>query len=227
HAVFEQLVAARCVGQPLAYLTGMREFWSLPLKLTRDTLVPRPETELLVQAALTCVPADAAWRLADLGTGSGAIALALASERLLCRVTATDASTRALDVARENAARLGLGNVEFRRGDWYAALPATRYHLIASNPPYVRAADPHLQQGDLRFEPWRALAGGADGMQALRQIIAGAPAWLVAGGWLLLEHGFDQAEAVRELLAAQGFSEISSRQDLSGHVRVTLGQLSR
>lgn len=221
---FDALLTARLAGTPLAHLVGAREFWSLPVKVTRDTLIPRPETELLVQAALERIPADAAWQLADLGTGSGAIALALASERLLCRVTATDVSSRALDIARENAALLGLGNLAFYCGDWYAPLHAARYQVIVSNPPYVRDHDPHLDAGDVRFEPRRALVGGNDGLEAIRRIIAEAPAHLETGGWLLLEHGYDQAQAVRVLFAAQDFDAIASLPDFAGHERVTLGQ---
>lgn len=221
---FESLLLARLQGTPLAYLAGQREFWSLPLKVTRDTLIPRPDTELLVEAALACIPADTAWKIADLGTGSGAIALAIASERLLCRVIATDSSRAALDVARENAAQLGLGNVEFRCGNWLAPLSETHFHLIASNPPYVRENDPHLDQGDVRFEPRRALVSGADGLDAIRRIIEQAPAQLLPDGWLLLEHGYDQAEAVRGLFDLRGFKNVRSLRDLSGHWRVTLGQ---
>jgi release factor glutamine methyltransferase len=223
---FDRLLLARLQGTPLAYLAGQREFWSLPLKLTRDTLIPRPDTELLVQTALECIPADAAWHIADLGTGSGAIAAAIASERLLCRITATDISRAALDVARENAATLGLGNIEFRCGDWLAPLSDTQYNLIASNPPYVREGDPHLDEGDVRFEPRRALISGPDGLDAIRQIIEKAPAYLLPGSWLLLEHGYDQAESVRALFAAQNFTGIRTVKDLAGHERVTLGQPS-
>jgi release factor glutamine methyltransferase len=224
--VFDHLLVARLQGIPLAYLAGRREFWSLPLKLTRETLIPRPDTELLVQTALECIPADAAWRIADLGTGSGAIALAIASERLLCRIIATDISRAALDVARENAACLGLGNIEFRGGDWCAPLSGTRFNLIASNPPYVREGDPHLDEGDVRFEPRRALVSGTDGLDAIRKIIRQAPAHLLQDGWLLLEHGYDQAESVRALFTVQNFKSVRSVKDFSGHERVTLGKYS-
>lgn len=222
---YEGMLLARLQGVPLAYLAGQREFWSLPLKLSRDTLIPRPDTERLVEAALDCIPPDAGWAVADLGTGSGAIALAIASERLLCRVIATDASRAALNVARENAAHLGLGNVEFRCGEWYAALNGDRCHLIASNPPYVREGDPHLNEGDVRFEPRRALVSGSDGLVAIRHLVALAPTHLLPGGWLLLEHGYDQAETVRALFAAAGFQHVRSLRDLAGQERVTVGQL--
>jgi release factor glutamine methyltransferase len=223
---FERLLSARLQGIPLAYIAGELEFWSLPFKLTRETLIPRPDTELLVQTALECIPADAAWKIADLGTGSGAIALAIASERLLCRVIATDVSRATLDVARENAAHLGLGNIEFRCGDWFAPLSGARYNLVVSNPPYVREGDPHLDEDGVRFEPRRALVSGPDGLDAIRHIIGQSPAHLLPDSWLLLEHGYDQAETVRALFAAQNFNNVRSVQDLSGHERVTLGQTS-
>jgi release factor glutamine methyltransferase len=222
-ATFERLVEAREQGEPIAYLTGRREFWSLELRVTPHVLIPRHETELLVELALERIPRDRAVRIADLGTGSGAIALALARERPLARVTATDASGTALDVARGNAERLGVGNVEFAAGDWYAALGDARFDLIVSNPPYVAADDAHLAQGDLRFEPASALASGADGLDAIRHIVAGAPAHLVDGGALLLEHGFDQSVRVRALLDAAGFVDVRSVRDAAGHERVTLG----
>lgn len=220
---FERLVAARARGEPIAHLTGHREFWSLDLAVTPDVLIPRHETELLVELALERIPRDRAMRIADLGTGSGAIALAIARERPLARVTATDASAPALDVARHNAERLGIGNVAFAAGDWYAAIGDARFDLIVSNPPYIAAEDAHLAEGDLRFEPAAALASGPDGLDALRQIIAGASAHLADGGALLLEHGFDQSASVRALLEAAGFEGVASVRDAAGHERVTLG----
>ncbi|MEJ1250429.1 peptide chain release factor N(5)-glutamine methyltransferase [Denitratimonas tolerans] len=217
------LLARRAGGEPLAYLLGHVGFWTLDLEVTPDTLIPRPETELLVDAALARLPEGTAPRVADLGTGSGAIALALASERPLARVLATDASAAALDVARRNAARNEVGNVAFRRGDWLAPLAGERFDLIASNPPYVALGDPHLAQGDLRFEPETALASGADGLDALRTLARGAPGHLAPGGWLLLEHGLDQGEAVRGLLRDAGFHRIETLRDLEGRERVTLG----
>jgi release factor glutamine methyltransferase len=220
---FERLVDARLRGEPIAYLIGRREFWSLDLAVTRDVLIPRPETELLVELALERIPRDRAFRIADLGTGSGAIALAIARDRPLARVTATDASTAALDVARGNATRLGIGNVAFAEGDWYAAIGDAQFDVIVSNPPYIAANDAHLAQGDLRFEPASALASGDDGLDAIRLIVARAPGHLADRGALLLEHGFDQSARVRALLDAAGFENVSSVSDNNGHERVTLG----
>lgn len=222
--LFALLVVGRGKGQPVAYLTGRREFWSLNLKVNSDTLIPRPETELLVEQSLRRVPVGARWYLLDLGTGSGAIALALAKERPHCVLTATDISNSALAVARDNAAVLGIRNVEFLQGDWFAPVAGRRYSLIVSNPPYVPDADPHLNAGDLRFEPRRALTGGPDGLAAIRKITLRAPAHLDNGGVLLLEHGYDQAKRVRELLSAAGFEDPQTFCDLDGHERVSSGR---
>lgn len=192
-ARFEALLARRQAGEPVAYLLGRQGFWSLELEVSPATLIPRPETELLVELALARLPAGQSLRVADLGTGSGAIALALARERPQAHVVATDASAEALTVARRNAARLGLGRVEFRDGDWLVPLAQERFDLIASNPPYIEQDDPHLAQGDLRFEPPAALASGADGLDAIRVIVRDAGRHLHPGGWLLLEHGWNQA----------------------------------
>ena len=256
------LLERRQAGEPVAYLTGEREFWSLRLKVTPATLIPRPETELLVEQALARIPPDAHWNIADLGTGSGAIAIAIAHERPHCRVHACDHSATALDVARANAARLGTTNIEFSHGDWFAPLARRTLEMIVSNPPYVRADDPHLNEGDVRFEPRTALIGGPDGLDAIRLIAKQAFARLMpgggarfprrssfgsgrqaavskprgtgahaavpegaslsrAGGWLLLEHGHDQAAAVADILTAAGFCEILCHRDLAGHDRVT------
>ncbi|GAA0723491.1 peptide chain release factor N(5)-glutamine methyltransferase [Dokdonella soli] len=223
-AVFEGLVEARRHGEPVAYLTGRREFWSLDLAVTPAVLIPRPETELLVDLALAKIPADAAVAIADLGTGSGALALALAHERPRARVLATDVSEAALAIARANAERLGIGNVEFALGDWCAALGSARFYLIVSNPPYIEKADPHLGEGDLRYEPMSALASGTDGLDAIRQICACAHAHLEPQGWLLFEHGRDQAGRVRELLTAANFIAVQSVPDIEGRDRVTLAQ---
>jgi release factor glutamine methyltransferase len=218
---YRQLIARRATGEPVAYITGVREFWSLPIRVTPDVLIPRPETETLVECALARIPRDSAGTIADLGTGSGAVAIALAHERLHAKVFATDSSPAALEVARDNAHRLRLANIEFHLGDWLAPLAGRRFDVIVSNPPYVRADDPHLRQGDVRFEPQAALIAGADGLEAIRQIVTGARARLHQGGWLLIEHGYDQADAVAELLQAAGFSEILNHRDLAKLPRVT------
>jgi release factor glutamine methyltransferase len=221
---FETLVERRVAGEPVAYLTGRRGFWSFELQVTPDTLIPRPETELLVELALTHLPPDRVLQVADLGTGSGAIALALAHERPRAQVLATDASPAALDVARANATSLGIANIAFAHGDWCAALEQRRFDLIASNPPYIAAADPHLALGDLRSEPAAALASGVDGLDAIRRIVAGTRLHLVAGGWLLLEHGMEQGDAVRGLLRDAGFVDASTDRDLEGRDRVSSGR---
>jgi release factor glutamine methyltransferase len=226
---FFLLAKRRRDGEPVAYLTGVREFWSLPLHVTTAVMIPRPETETLVELALSRLAADVPLRILDLGTGSGAIALALAHERPQARVVATDVSEPALDVARANAQRLALGNVEFLRSDWYSQLQAPdaeAFDLIAANPPYVAAGDPHLSEGDLRFEPSIALSPQGDGLDALRTIVAGAPAYLRTGGWLVVEHGFDQSEAVRALFATAGFGSIVATRDLAGIQRVVAGRVA-
>lgn len=222
-AEFAALVERRAAGEPVAYLTGRREFWSLSLKVTPDTLIPRPETELLVEAALAQIPEQAAWPIADLGTGSGAVALAIARERPQCRVVAIDLSAAALAVARENAATLGIGNVEFRAGSWCRPLAGERYRIIVSNPPYVVGGDPHLTQGDARFEPRTALQAGPDGLDAIRIIAFQARGHLDPGGGLLLEHGFEQGPAVRKLLERYGYAAVRTHQDLAGRPRVSSG----
>lgn len=221
---FEELLAARARGVPVAYLLGKRAFWTFDLEVTPAVLIPRPETELLVELALARLDPVAPAAVADLGTGSGAIALAIASERPRARVLATDASPAALEVAKANAARLYLGNVAFAQGDWCDALGEERFDLIASNPPYIEEDDAHLARGDLRHEPRQALASGADGLDAIREIVAASPRHLHAGGWLLLEHGFDQGARVRGLLAAHGFIDTASAVDLAGHERVSIGR---
>ncbi len=221
---FHELLARRAAGEPVAHLTGERDFWDMTLRVTPDTLIPRPETERLVELALERIPQEADWRIADLGTGSGAIALALARERPACHVIATDLSADALRVARGNAERLGVGNLEFRHGPWLAPLAGERLPLIVSNPPYVHPDDPHLTRGDLRFEPASALGSAPDGLRDIREIAHAAREHLTPGGWLLLEHGYDQGPAVRDILATQGYGELATHTDLSGHERVTLGR---
>ena len=221
---FADLAARRAAGEPVAYLVGTRGFWRFDLAVGPDTLIPRPETELLVELALTRIATQRPVRVADLGTGSGAVALAIASERPHAMLVATDASAGALEVAARNARALSVGNVEFRHGDWFAPLAGERFDLIASNPPYIAEDDAHLAQGDLRFEPRGALASGVDGLDAIRAIVAAAPAHLGERGWLLVEHGWDQGEAVRALFEAAGFTDVATERDLEQRDRVTLGR---
>jgi release factor glutamine methyltransferase len=220
---FVELGRRRLHGEPVAYLTGTREFWGLDLTVTPDVLIPRPETETLVEFVLAKLPRDRPVRVLDLGTGSGAIALAIAHDRPNAAVLGTDSSQAALAVAQGNAQRLQLTNVAFAAADWYSGLPPGHWNLIASNPPYVGGVDPYLQEGDLRFEPIASLSSGLDGLTALRVIVGGARERLVAGGWLVVEHGHDQSQAVRELFRAAGFSEVSSTRDLAGIPRVVAG----
>jgi len=220
------LVARREAGEPVAFITGRRGFWRFELQVTPDTLIPRPETERLVELALARLPDGCASQVADLGTGSGAIALALAHERPHVHLVATDASAAALAVARGNADALGLRNIEFRQGDWLAPLAGERFDLIASNPPYIEDGDAHLEQGDLRFEPREALSSGVDGLDAIRRIVACAAVHLREGGWLLLEHGWKQGAPVRTLLEGAGFVDIATERDLEERDRVTLGRSS-
>lgn len=220
---FEQLVARRAAGEPVAYLIGRRGFWQFDLQVTPATLIPRPETELLVELALERLPRDRLLRVADLGTGSGAIALALAHERPSAQVIATDASAAALAVARANAEALTLARIEFREGSWFEAIAGERFDLIVSNPPYIATDDDHLVHGDLRYEPRSALASGIDGLEAIRVIAAGAAQHLQPGGWLLLEHGWEQGEAVRALLQSAGLLGVTTARDLENRERATMG----
>lgn len=231
-AAFQALLNRRLDGEPIAYIVGFREFYGLHLQVTPDTLVPRPDTETLVEAALAKIPTDISqpnpaqqpYSILDLGTGSGAIALAIAKNRPIIHMTAIDASPSALKVAIENAQYLTLKNVQFLLSNWFGALQDKKFDLIVSNPPYIEANDAHLTQGDLRFEPMHALAAGADGLADIRTIINDAPRHLKAGGWLMLEHGYNQAQAVAALLQMAGFTEINHALDLSGIQRVTLGR---
>lgn len=220
---FWRLVDRRTAGEPIAYLVGRREFWSLPLIVTPDVLIPRPETELLVQAALDFIPADAAWRVADLGTGSGAVALAIAIERPRCEVHATERSPGALEIAARNVDAVAPGRVTLHAGSWLEPLSG-QFRVIVSNPPYVAAADPHLATGDCRFEPREALTPGDDPLAAIRQIVRAAPPWLEAGGLLAFEHGFEQGEASRALLSGLGYIDVRTLEDLEGRERVTSGR---
>lgn len=221
---FAGYLQRRRAGEPVAYILGQQGFWNLDLEVAPHTLIPRPETELLVETAMALQPATKA-RVLDLGTGTGAIALALASERREWQVTAVDRVAEAVALAERNRERLQLDNVRVLQSHWFSALDGQRFELVISNPPYIAAEDPHLVAGDVRFEPSSALVAGADGLDDLRQIVAEAPVHLVEGGWLLLEHGYDQAAAVRELLARHGFEQIESRLDLNAHERITLGRL--
>ncbi len=221
-AEFDSLLARRVRGEPIAYLTGGRGFHGIELQVTPDVLIPRAETELLVELALQRLSPGVRYDIADLGTGSGAIALAIAKERPNARLLATDASEAALVIARRNAARLELRNIEFAQGDWCSALnDADTFEVIVSNPPYIADGDPHLSHGDLRFEPHAALVSGADGFDAIRAITRDAHAHLRDGGWLLFEHGYDQGEAARALLAEHGYGGIFTERDLEDRERVS------
>lgn len=226
-AVYTALLERRLAGEPLAYILGEREFFGLNFIVSPATLIPRPDTELLVTEALQRLPAQstAQTRVLDLGTGSGAIALSLAHTRPDLAVTAVDASAAALAIAQKNAARLHCNHVRLLQSDWFSALNNAQFDLIVSNPPYIEETDTHLQQGDLRFEPRSALAAGGDGLDDLRHIIANARTHLRPGGWLLLEHGYDQAPRVRELLAKAGYTDIYSARDLGGIERVSGGRI--
>jgi len=223
-ARFEEMAARRRAGEPIAYVLGRREFYGLPLAVGRSVLIPRPETELLVELALDRLPADAEARVADLGTGCGAVALAIARNRPRARVVAIEQSAAALEFAKRNATRLGIA-IELRHGRWFEPLAGERFDLAVSNPPYVASGDPHLGEGDLRFEPRSSLVSGEDGLDAIREIVHAAPAHLEPGGWLLLEHGIGQEPAVRGLLEAAGLTRIFSAPDLAGIARVSGGTL--
>jgi release factor glutamine methyltransferase len=223
HARYLALLQRRLRGEPIAYLLGEREFYGLTFRVSPATLIPRPETELLVELALQRIPQQGEWRVLDMGTGSGAIALSIAHARPNAEVLAVDASAAALEVAQFNTRQLGLGNVRLLHSDWYSALQGERFDMIVSNPPYIAAGDEHLAQGDVRFEPHTALVSGADGLDDIRRICATAKAHLDPKGWLLLEHGYDQAAQVRVILQQAGFAGVFSARDLSGIERVSGG----
>lgn len=225
--LFEELIQRRAQGEPIAYLIGEKEFWSLTLFVAPGVLIPRPETELLVEETLQRLPQENPCRILDIGTGSGAIALALAHSRPNWQITAVDISVRALSIAQKNQANHQFKNVHFLQSDLYSNLREKEpFDAIVSNPPYIEADDVHLKQGDLRFEPLNALASGQDGLTAIRQIIAKAPAHLKQNGLLLLEHGYRQGDAVRTILREQGFHNITTRRDLQGHERLSFGFLT-
>lgn len=223
-ALLESLAARREQGEPIAYLVGEREFWSLPLSVSSATLIPRPDTECLVEQALAHLPATPC-RILDLGTGTGAIALAIASERPDCSVVGGDIKADAVALARHNAEKLAINNVHFLQSSWFESVGGL-FTLIVSNPPYIDANDPHLNQGDVRYEPHSALVAPAEGLADLAEIIRQSPAYLAAGGWLMLEHGWQQAEAVQKLLKNAGFSAVMTHKDYGNNDRVTLGQWS-
>ena len=223
---FSHLIRRRREGIPVAYLTGERDFYDLTLKVNAAVLIPRPETELLVELALQLIPPDQPCRILDLGTGSGAIALTIAKYRPRAQVTAVDLSPAAIAVCQSNAQNLHIHNLRFVTGNWFDELSGERFDLIVSNPPYVADNDPHLQQGDLRFEPALALSAGDHGLSCISHIIDKAPDHLMNNGWLLLEHGYDQAPACRQLLREKDFSNICSHPDLAGIMRVSGGQLN-
>lgn len=224
HADFQALLERRLQGEPIAHILGHREFYGLDLAVTPDTLIPRPDTETLVEAALAKIPENVNRSILDLGTGTGAIALAIAKNRPLANVVAVDASEAALEIAQSNANSLSIVNVEFVSGSWFDELADERFDVIVSNPPYIAQDDVHLSQGDLRFEPISALASGADGLDDIRHIVANCLIYLKPQGWLMLEHGFDQAEAVTDLMAETGLVGIATIKDLGGNDRVTIAK---
>jgi len=220
---YRSLIQERQSGKPVAYLTGTREFWSMEFEVNEHTLIPRPETECLVETALKLIPDNANLDIADLGTGSGAILIAIASERPRCKIIATDICDHALAVAVKNTVRLGVNNIQFIKSDWYANMEGS-FDVIVSNPPYIRNDDEHLHGDGITYEPEPALCGGVDGLDAIRNIISNAGRYLNKGGWLVIEHGFDQAQAVRSLLKNNGFINIKTRRDYAGVDRVTMGK---
>jgi len=221
---FDDLLRQRIEGKPIAYLIGQQEFWSLKLKVNEHTLIPRPETECLVEQALSLIPPDAKFEIADLGTGSGAIALALAKERPDCHITAIEQSAKAMAVAQENAKTLGLLNVSFSQANWLEGIGQDRFDIILSNPPYIESCDPHLQQGDVRFEPVTALQSGAEGLDDIQQIIVQAKNCLKPFGWLLIEHGYTQQQQVLTLLQRHGFQNTLGYKDYAGQARFVVAQ---
>lgn len=222
---FNQLINLRSAGQPIAYLTHEKEFWSLSFHVTEDTLIPRPETECLVEKALTLIPQNSKGNILDLGTGSGAIAIAIATERPQTKITATDKSEAALKIAKLNANTHNIKNIVFKKANWFDIEKREAYDLIVSNPPYINDNDPHLTQGDIQFEPMTALASGSDGLDDLRVIIGQAKINMNKQAWLLVEHGYNQKEQVQHLFIENGFTSVSTVKDYSGNDRISLGQI--
>ncbi len=222
---YQSFIAQRASGQPVAYITGQREFWSLRLKVSPHTLIPRPDTETLVEQALARLPQTPSY-ICDLGTGTGAIALALASERPNDKLLGVDRIAEAVALARDNARLNNIGHAHFMQSSWFDALAGQQFDMIVTNPPYVESNSNYLSVGDVRFEPASALTAGSDGLSDIRTIIAQAPAYLNREGWLLIEHGHTQSEAVQQLLLEAGFSNVTSEADLAGHLRITCGQLT-
>jgi release factor glutamine methyltransferase len=221
---FDALVRRRHNGEPVAYLIGLREFYGLELEITPDVLIPRPETELLVEIALETIAVHAQARVLDLGTGSGAVALAIAAARLRASVTATDISVSALALAQRNAKRLAIANVAFIESDWFADVPRASFNVIVANPPYIDENDRHLDEGDVRFEPRTALTPGGNGIGAIRAIADAAASFLAPSGCIAVEHGYDQADIAQMCFRDAGFADVSTRRDLAGIPRVTLAR---
>lgn len=224
---FHKLLEQRLLGKPIAHILGERGFWSLNLKVTTDTLIPRPDTERLVELALELIPEKAQWKILDLGTGTGAIALSLAKEKPGCFITATDQSIAVIDIAKENAADNKISNIEFVQSDWFANINNQQFDMIVSNPPYIKENDPHLKQGDVRFEPLTALTAGEDGLDDIRTIIATSQKYLTKSGVLLIEHGYDQADAVCDLLSKAHFNNVSNYKDDNDNPRVSIGYIKQ
>jgi len=221
---FEALLKRRLDGEPVAYILGVRDFYGLQFKVSPEVLIPRADTETLVDAALAKIPSEQPYKVLDMGTGSGAIAISIALFRPQAQVTAIDASPTALHIAGENKQNLAVNNLMLLQSDWFSALNGEKFDVIVSNPPYIASQDMHLTQGDLRFEPLQALVSGNDGLDSIRHIVTEAPQHLNAQGWLMLEHGYDQAVEVQQLLSVAGFAEVVSQPDMAGILRVTAGK---